>query len=212
MNIFPADIQQYSDAHTSPEPPLLAALRRETYLKLLYPRMVSRPSVGRLLAMISRLVQPKRILEVGTFSGYSSICLAEGLQDDGKVITLEINIELEDMIRRYHEEAGIQDKVDVQFGNALDLIPDIDGMFDLVFIDADKANYPTYFELTLPKLRPGGLLIADNVLWSGKALDPTANDKESVGIRAFNDLVTAHPAVDQLLLPVDDGLMFAQKR
>ena len=210
---FPApNIRQYADLHTSPEPPLLAELRRETHLKVLYPQMLSGHGVGRFLAFISRLVRPSRILEIGTYTGYSAICLAEGLQPGGKMISLERNEELGDFHQRYFAQANLLDKIDVRYGAALETLPSVEGPLDLVFMDADKANYPSYFELVMPKLRPGGLLIADNVLWSGKVLDKQINDKETSGIRAFNQLVSESQETYFQLLPIRDGLMFVQKQ
>lgn len=207
-----SEILAYALAKASSEPALLARLRRETHLKVLYARMISSPLQGRLLAMLSRLARPKRILEVGTFTGFSAICLCEGLQEDGEMITIEKNEELNFIIEPYHQEAGISQQVDVRFGDAKEMIPTVEGTFDLIFLDADKANYTTYYELLIPKLKQGGLLIADNVLWFGKVLNEAYQDKESVGIRAFNDLVSQDERVESLLLPLEDGLMLAWKK
>lgn len=206
------DLLGYVQAHSAPEPPLLARLRRETHLKVLYPRMLSSPVQGRLLALISRLLRPRRILEVGTFTGYSSICLAEGLPADGQLITLEKNPELGFMIHPYLKAAGISEQVDVRFGPALEQLPALSPPFDLAFIDADKGNYRSYYQRIMPLLRPGGLLMADNVLWDGKVADAQYQDKETRGIREFNEAVQADPQAFPLLLPLDDGLMLAMKR
>lgn len=209
---IPSQILAYALNKSSPEPELLKRLRRETHLKVLYARMLSSPFQGRLLAMLSRLIRPKRILEVGTFTGYSTICLAEGLKAEGKLITLEKNIELKYLIEQYLKEACIFDRVELNFGDALESIPQLADSFDLVFLDADKANYLTYYELILPKLHKGSLLIADNVLWYGKVLDENAKDKESRGIRSFNDFVSRDERVSSLLLPIEDGLMLVWKK
>ncbi|WNJ21215.1 O-methyltransferase [Pontibacter sp. G13] len=212
MDFLPPDIDAYVAAHTSPESELLAELNRDTHLKTLYPRMLSGHVQGRILSMISHMIRPKRVLEIGTFTGYSCLCLAEGLPEDGKIISLELNPELEFMIRPRLIEAGIEDQVELVFGDAMTNLESIEGPFDLVFIDADKARYPIYYERVLPKVRTGGFLLVDNVLWSGKITDLSVKDKETTGIRAFNDLVTEDDRVEQVLLPVRDGMMLVRKR
>jgi predicted O-methyltransferase YrrM len=162
--------------------------------------------------MISKLVQPKRILEIGTYTGYSAICLAQGLQKDGLIHTIDVNDELESMIRRYIVKAGLTNKVSLHIGNALNIIPIINETWDLVFIDADKENYLNYYNLVFEKVRSGGLIIADNVLWSGKVLDEKENDSETAAIREFNQHIHEDARVEHLLLPLRDGLMIIRKK
>lgn len=214
MELIPPDLAQYAEAHTSPEPDVLRQLNRETHAKVLSPRMLSGHMQGRMLALISHLVRPARVLEIGTYTGYSAICLAEGLAEGGKVITLDVNEELESMVRDYIGKAGMTGKIDFRTGKAADLIPQLDETFDLVFIDADKASYAGYYDLVFEKVRPGGLIIADNVLWSGKVVQPEAvnKDKELRAILAFNDKVQQDDRVDNVLLPLRDGLMVVRKR
>ena len=177
------------------------------------PRMLSGHLQGRVLSMLSKLVMPKLVVEVGTFTGYSAICLAEGLSASGKLITMEINDELREMAEKYFAEAGHADKIEMQIGDARELIQKIDGPVDLAFIDADKENYPVYWKLLFPKLRSGGLIIADNVFWSGKVFDPKANtDEETKGLIEFTSLTYAEPAAEQVLLPVRDGLLVIRKK
>ncbi|MEL7530749.1 MAG: O-methyltransferase [Bacteroidota bacterium] len=211
MSIISTALQDYITAHSAPEPDLLARLRRETHLKVLYPRMLTSPVQGRFLSLLSRMLRPKHILEIGTFTGYGTLCMSEGLAAGGKITTLDRNPEREFVYKKYWQEAGIWDKVDFQCGPALDLLPELTGPFDLIFIDADKQNYRAYYEAVLPKLRTGGMILTDNVLWYGKVVDPTAQDKESRGIKAFNDFVSNDPRVSCLLLPLGDGIMWIQK-
>lgn len=211
MSIISTALQEYITAHSAPEPELLVRLRRETYLKVLYPRMLTSPVQGRFLALVSRMLQPHHILEIGTFTGYGTLCLSEGLAQKGQITTLDRNPEREFVYKKYWTEAGIWDKVNFKCGPALDLLPALSGPFDLVFIDADKQNYLAYYEAVLPKLRKGGMILTDNVLWFGKVVDPLAQDKESLGIKAFNDFVSQDPRVSCLLLPLGDGIMWIQK-
>lgn len=210
MKYLSEALQVYVARHCPPEPPLLAELRRETHLKILYPQMISSVVQGRWLSMLSKLVSPTRILEIGAFSGYSTLCLAEGLAPNGKVISIEQNPEREALIQKYVEKAGIDQLVELRIGDAAALLPEVSGPFDLVFIDADKANYPLYFELVVPLLRPGGLLVADNVLWHGHVLSER-KDKETVGIKGFNAAVMADDRVEGLLMGVEDGLFLVRK-
>jgi predicted O-methyltransferase YrrM len=212
MNLISSEIEAYMAAHSSPEPEYLARLRRETYLKVLYPRMLSGHLQGRLLAMISRILQPRLILEVGTFTGYACICLAEGLSPDGKIITLEKDPELEIYIRQGLLDAGISDRVELRFGDAASLLPDLPGPFDLVFLDADKQNYPLYYDLLIPRLKPGGMILADNVLWGGLVADETQSSKEIDGIRQFNARVAEDQRVEKLMLPMRDGILMIRKK
>ena len=212
MDFLDPALQAYAERHTSPEPQLLAELNRETNLKVLYPRMLSGHIQGRILSMFSHMIRPRRVLEIGTYTGYSALCFAEGLAPDGKVITIDINAELSDIIQKYVQKAGLEDKIDLRIGDAREIIPAIDDELDLVFIDADKQNYINYFELVLPKLRPGGIVLADNVLWSGRVLDPNENDKETSGLRNFADHISNKENVEHILMPIRDGIMVIRKK
>lgn len=202
----------YALQHSSSESDLLYRLRRETHLRVLYPQMLSNPVQGRFLSWVAKLVQPHHILEIGTFTGYGTLCLAEGLAPGGKVQTLDINAELDYLRRTFWKEAGMEAQIEAIYGPALDLLPQLQGPWDLVFIDADKQNYRAYYEAILPQLRPGGTILADNVLWHGKVVDALAQDKETRGIRDFNAFVQQDERVDCLLLPLFDGIMWIQKR
>ncbi|WP_139925877.1 O-methyltransferase [Hymenobacter sp. DG01] len=213
--MIPDEAQLYADRHTTPESPLLARLNRETHVQLLHARMLSGHAQGRLLSMLSHMVRPRRILELGTFTGYSALCLAEGLAPDGVLHTLEQNPELEDRIRRYLREAGREQQIQLHIGDARQLLPTLAETWDLVFIDADKINNDTYYELVLPRVRPGGFLLIDNVLWGGKVLDSypvKASDKDTHAVRAFNDKVKADERVENVLLPLRDGLLLVRKK
>ncbi|MDX2249710.1 MAG: O-methyltransferase [Bacteroidia bacterium] len=212
MDFLSPDIQQYIEKMSSPEPEALARLNRETHLKVLYPQMLSGHYQGRVLSFLSGMIRPEKILEIGTFTGYSAICLAEGLAPGGKLYTIELNPELEPMIRRGLQLAGVEDRVELNFGPALEIIPRLAGPFDLVFIDADKSNYRNYFEMVLPRLSPHGVILADNVLWSGRIFDPLDKDKETAGIRDFSSFVQQDLRVEQVILPVRDGLMILRKK
>jgi caffeoyl-CoA O-methyltransferase len=208
-------IQTYADRHSEPEPALLYQLWRETHLQLLMPRMATGHWQGRLLSMLSHLIKPRRVLEIGTFTGYATLCLAEGLATGGHVHTIEINPERESRIRRYVAAAGLSAAVTLYIGDARDVLGGLVGeVWDLVFIDADKLNNGRYFELVIEQVRPGGLLIVDNVLWGGKALPDypiKANDHDTRAVRAFNDQVQHDPRVVPLLLPVRDGLLLLRR-
>jgi caffeoyl-CoA O-methyltransferase len=205
-----SQLLDYLQAHTSPEPTLLRHISRETHLQVLMPHMVSGHLQGRLLAMLSQMIQPQRILEIGTFTGYSAVCLAEGLAPGGKLITLEVNPELEDRLRSYFEEAGFSGNIKLHIGKALDLIPQLTDVFDLVFIDADKHNYAAYLDLVLEKVRPGGFIVADNVLWKGKVLEENP-DKDTRNMQDFNRKVQLDPRLENVLIPLRDGLMLMRK-
>ena len=207
--------ETYAALHTAPEPPLLAQLTRETHLQLLMPRMSSGHVQGRLLSMLSHLMRPRRILEIGTFCGYATLCLAEGLAADGVLHTIEIEPEREARIRRYVAAAGISAQVRLHIGAALDVLPSlVDEVWDLVFIDADKRNNDAYFEAVIGQVRPGGLLIVDNVLWGSKVL-PThplkTSDKDTPLVRAFNDKMAQDARVEPVFLPLRDGLLLLRK-
>jgi caffeoyl-CoA O-methyltransferase len=206
-------LEHYAEAHTTPESPLLHRLNRETHIKLRMSNMLSGHLQGAFLRMISQLVKPTCILEIGTFTGYSAICLAEGLQPGGILHTIDNNPEMEDFAMRYIHEAGLENSIKMHIGEALDILPAIAGPFDLVFIDADKDNYLNYFEQVIGKVSPGGLIMADNALWYGKVLDPDAlADKETAGICAFNTYVQTDSRVENILLPLRDGLMMMRKK
>lgn len=209
------ELTLYAEAHTSPESEVLRRLNRETHVQVLAPRMLSGHLQGRLLSMISHMVRPRRVLELGTFTGYSALCLAEGLAPDGELHTVEQNPELEDRIRRYMTEAGLADRIHLHIGQALDLLPSFRETWDLVFIDADKINNDAYYELVLPQVRPGGFILIDNVLWSGKALESyplKPSDKDAHAVRAFNDKVQQDERVENVFLPVRDGILVVRKR
>lgn len=210
MDLIDEKLQAYSEDHTTEESALLDKINRETHLSVLMPRMLSGHLQGRLLSMISKMLRPKCILEIGTYTGYSALCLAEGLAPEGKLITIDINEELEKKVRRYFDEAGCADRIEYHIGDALQLIPKLDGPFDLVFIDADKENYAAYFDLVIDKVATGGIILADNVLWSGKVLNDK-QDKDTRAITAFNNKVHEDPRVENLLLPVRDGIMMMRK-
>ena len=198
--------------HSNAEPELLNRLNRDTHLNVLMPRMLSGHLQGRVLSMLSHMINPKNILEIGTYTGYSALCLAEGLQDDGTIYTIDVNEELETMVRKYIAEAGLEERVDFRIGKALEVIPNIDAEFDMVFIDADKENYANYYDLVFDKVRKGGYIIADNVLWSGKVIDPADKmDHETRALVAYSDKVHADPRVEHVLFPIRDGLMIARK-
>ena len=210
MDIIDQNIQQYAEQHTTAESPLLKQLNRHTHANVMMPRMLSGHLQGRLLAMISQMIKPDNILEIGTYTGYSALCLAEGLKPDGKLITIDVNEELEPLLKKYFADAGVNDRIDLRIGNATSIIPSLDVKFDLVFIDADKENYSRYFDLVIDKLNLNGFILADNVLWSGKVLQPNA-DKDTRAIVEFNKKVQEDPRVENVLLPVRDGIMLIRK-
>ncbi len=213
MEFLPEKLEQYVEDHTSPESEVLEALNRETQAKVLMPRMLSGHLQGRVLSTFSKMIQPKRILEIGTYTGYSALCLAEGLQEGGKLHTIDINEELEDMVLRYIQKAGYSEKIQMHVGDATQIIPALNESWDIVFIDADKENYSNYFDLTIDHLRPGGYIIADNVLWSGKVLEKIdPKDEETQALKDFNEKVLADERVENVLFPVRDGLMVCRKR
>jgi caffeoyl-CoA O-methyltransferase len=212
MEFLDPQLEEFVVKHTEEEPALLQKLNRETYAKVMMPRMLSGHLQGRVLSMLSHMIQPERILEIGTYTGYSALCFAEGLKESGKIITIDINEELESMVRSFIKEAGLEDKVDYRIGNALDIIPELKESFDIVFIDADKENYGRYYEMVIDKVRKGGYIIADNVLWSGKVLlEKEKMDKDTEAIVHFNQKVQDDPRVQNVLFPIRDGLMIARK-
>lgn len=211
MDFLSADILKYAEQHTSPENDLLKTINRNTHADVLMPRMLSGHLQGRLLALFSTMIKPKNILEIGTYTGYSAICLSEGLQPDGKLITIDINEELEDRVREYFRLTNVDSKIDFRIGNAALIIPTLQEKFDMVFIDADKENYNQYFDLVIDRVNLNGFIIADNALWSGKVLDAMP-DKDTRAIVAFNDKIQADKRVENILLPVRDGLMIMRKK
>ncbi len=213
MEFIEEELLRYAEEHTSQENGLLRKVNRQTHLRVLKPRMLSGHLQGRLLAMFSQMIQPKQVLEIGTYTGYSALCLAEGLQPDGTLHTIDKNEELEEMVRGYFAEAGLQQNIKYYIGNALDILPTIRATFDLVFIDADKINNARYYDLVIGNVRKGGYIIADNVLWSGKVLEKYRKklDEDTAALLAFNKKVQDDERVENILLPVRDGLLVARK-
>ncbi len=210
MNFLPVSIADYAEMHTSPESPMLQSLERETHLKMLRPGMLSGKLQGRLLSMFSYMLRPSAILEIGTFTGYSALCLAEGLAENGILDTIEANEEYEPVIRKYIAAAGLENKIRLHIGDALKIIPTLKKTFDLVFIDAGKRDYPQYYDQVFGKVRPGGFIIADNVLWKGKVTEDN-QDVDTAILNGFNKRMLNDPRVENILLPLRDGLMVARK-
>lgn len=202
----------YCIAHTTALDPVFHQLERETQLRTLAPQMMSGPYQGQLLRFISLMVRPQRVLEIGTFTGYSALCLAAGLTPEGQLHTIEANDELGYIIRKYVEMAGYQDQVVLHFGDAARIVPTLDEVFDLVFLDAGKLDYPEHYELALAKMRSGGMLLADNVLWDGKVASGNEKDETARLLRSFNNMVQQDERVENLLLPLRDGLMMVRKK
>lgn len=210
MHLVSQDLENYIEQYSSKEDEVLAELSRETHLKVQMPQMVSGNIQGKMLEMLSRLIQPKRILEIGTFTGYSAICLAKGLQPDGLLYTIDINEELTPMCSRYFEKAGVASKIKHLTGDARKLIPELNETFDLVFIDADKVNYANYYDLVFDKVRSGGFIVADNVLWSGRVIEEK-KDKDTLAIHQYNEKIASDPRVKNFILSLRDGLNIVQK-
>ncbi|MFP4472069.1 MAG: O-methyltransferase [Bacteroidales bacterium] len=206
------DFENYAEAHSTPESDLLYRLYRETNLKTMYPRMMSGQLQGLFLRMVSRMLRPESILEIGTFTGYSTINLAMGLADGGVVHTIDSNVESVEIGKKYFREAGLDDRIVTHIGNAIDIIEKIEGVFDLVFIDADKENYLNYFEMIIDRVRPGGIILADNAFWDGKVFDEKTGDKETQGIIRFNKAIQSDIRVENVLIPLRDGIMMINKR
>lgn len=213
MNIIHPDIEKYAQQNTSPESEVLNRLNRETHAKILRPRMLSGHMQGKLLEMFSCMLQPETIIEIGTYTGYSAICLARGLKPDGKLHTIDHNPELVDFTRRFFDQAGLTQSIEYHIGEAEEILPQIPGPFDLAFIDADKENYLMYYEDILSKLRKGGIILVDNVLWSGKVLSETTakGDPEAEALIKFNSFVQKDSRVENVLLPFRDGLTIIRK-
>jgi caffeoyl-CoA O-methyltransferase len=202
------DLENYIEAHTSPEDELLRELRRQTHLKVLRPRMVSGPIQGHLLTMLCRMIRPLSVLEIGTFTGYSAICMARGMEENAILHTIERDDELESFINIYLNKAGIKNKVNLHIGDALKVLDNLDASFDLAFIDGDKREYPAYYEAVMKKMKPGAYILADNILWNGKVVEPLHhNDDYTRGILRFNEIVKNDARTEQVILPLRDGLM-----
>ena len=212
MNIISESILEYSLENSSEESELLKKLRKETNQKILHPRMLSGKLQGRLLSLISKLIKPKEILEIGTYTGYGTLCLSEGLDPNGTIHTIEINEELIDFQNIYFNQSDKKKQIKQHLGSALSIIEKLKGPFDIVFLDADKSNYINYLKLITPKVKKGGLLITDNVLWNGKILDKTNNgDIDTQTIKKFNSLIKNHESFETILLPIRDGLSLSRK-
>lgn len=211
MHFISEALNQYAVNHTQAEPDLLAKLTRETYQKILQPRMLSGHFQGRLLSMISKIHKPKNILELGTYTGYSALCLAEGLQKDGELHTIDINEELFDFQRKYFDASEYSKQIYQHLGNAVEIIPQLNLKFDLIFLDADKPNYPAYFEMIMEKVNSGALILTDNVLWSGKVIEEVKEDDISTkALLAYNDMIAKDERLESILLPIRDGISLSR--
>ena len=207
MHFISQELEDYIEQHSEKEPDLLAALNKETYQKILLPRMLSGHFQGRVLSMLSKLIRPVNILEIGTFTGYAALCLCEGMQENGQLHTIDIKEELETIQRKYFDKSPWGNQIFQHLGEAMAIIPTLELKFDLVFIDADKENYIHYFELILPKMNKGGIILSDNVLWSGKVLEPLQkNDLSTKVLLEYNELLKNDSRVETVLLPIRDGL------
>mgnify|MGYP000003963193 FL=1 len=211
MNFLPEKIDEYVVNNSQKEPQILQELTKETWQRVLNPRMLSGAFQGRILSMISKIINPKDILEIGTYTGYSAICIAEGISNEATIDTIDKNEELEDIQNRYFKKSGFRDQIKQHIGNALEIIPTLDKKFDLVFIDADKSNYCNYFNLVIGKMKKGGIILSDNVLWSGKVVEKL--DKKDIDTKAlleYNRLLNSDPRVETVLLPIRDGLSISR--
>ena len=213
MEFLDSEIEQYALEHSEEESTLLYELNRQTHLNILQPRMLSGHLQGRILSMLSQSIQPKTILEIGTYTGYSALCMAEGLQNDGVLYTVDINKELASFTQKFFNKSSYKNQIKMMVGNALEIIPELNFKWDLVFIDADKENYSNYFNLVIEDVNKGGMIIADNVLWSGKVTRPTSeNDIETKALKTFNEKVHSDSRVNNVLMPVRDGMMIMIKK
>jgi predicted O-methyltransferase YrrM len=211
MHFIPQELDDYVVAHSQQEPELLQKLTRETYQKILQPRMLSGAFQGRILSMISKLINPKNILEIGTYTGYSALCLAEGMKPNGELHTIDINEELVDFQRKYFDQSDYGKQIHQHLGQATAIIPTLKTSFDLVFIDADKPNYVNYFHTIISKMNPGGIILSDNVLWSGKVLEPLKpNDESTRVLLEYNALLSEDSRIETVLLPIRDGLTISR--
>lgn len=211
MSTKEQDLEAYLSANSKPESQVLYELARYTNLNTFNPRMVSGHIQGKLFEMIVHMVNPKRVLEIGTFTGYSAICIASALSDSAMLDTIEVNDELEDTARTFFVKSGLSSKINLHIGSALEIVPTLPYAYQLAYIDGDKREYPNYLNLVLPKIEPGGFIIADNVLWNGKVTDKSCNDLHTKAINEFNQMITADTRVDNVLLPIRDGLMLIRK-
>lgn len=213
MELISEAINQYCEVHTTKESEALQKLNRYTNANVLQPRMMSGHLQGRFLSMMSHMIKPQQILEIGTYTGYSAICLAEGLSENGKLVTIDVNAELEQVVRSHITLAGMENKIQFIIGDAYQVIRTLPQTFDLVFIDADKPSYSKYFDLVIDRIKPGGFIIADNVLWSEKVLNPhdLSKDKDTQALDSFNKKIQADPRVENMMLPLRDGLMLIRK-
>lgn len=211
MHFLSPSLENYIAENSQPEPPLLTELTRETHLKVVRPRMITGHYQGRVLSLLSKLIAPKTILEIGTYTGYSAICLAEGLAENGKIHTIDINEELFDLQRRYFDQSGFGRQIIQHVGDALDIIPTLEMTFDLVFIDAEKTQYDGYFEAVMNKCHSGSIILSDNVLWSGKVVEPLAkNDRATEALLEYNKKLANDIRVETVLLPIRDGLTLSR--
>ncbi|WP_041990020.1 O-methyltransferase [Capnocytophaga cynodegmi] len=211
MHFLPQKIENYATQHSEEEPKLLQELSRRTHLNVLQPRMLSGHFQGRVLSLLSKMIQPKTILEIGTYTGYATLCLAEGLQKEGILHTIDIKEELQDLQREFFDKSGKGNQIIQHLGQAIDIIPKLDTNFDLVFIDADKQNYANYFDLVINKMNSGGIILSDNVLWSGKVVEEIkSNDKQTKALLAYNQKLKEDSRVETILLPIRDGLTISR--
>jgi len=212
MEFISEELASYVEQHSNAESELLSKINRETHLEVLRPRMLSGPLQGRVLSILAKMISPKNVLEIGTYTGYSALCLAEGLQKDGKLTTIDKNEELEDRVRGYFSESEFKEQIEFKLGDALDLIPKLLLSFDLIFMDADKINYLNYYNLVIDKIESGSFIIADNVLWSGKVVEPESqHDADTKALIKFNKVVQNDERVENVLFPIRDGLMIIRK-
>lgn len=213
MEFISQELDDYVCAHTEKEPELLYELNRRTHLEVLQPRMLSGQFQGRVLSMLSHMIRPKNILEIGTYTGYSALCLAEGLQDGGKMVTIDKNEELEDLILEFFDRAGLSETIDFRVGNAMEIVPTLETEFDLVFIDADKRNYGNYYDMIIDRMPSGGYILLDNVLWSGKVIEEVdPKDVDTIELIALNKRLQEDDRVQNVLLPIRDGLTTLRKK
>lgn len=211
MNFLPGKIDEYVVDNSQKEPQILQELTKETWQRVLNPRMLSGAFQGRILSMISKIINPKDILEIGTYTGYSAICIAEGISNEATIDTIDKNEELEDIQNKYFKKSGFRDQIKQHIGNAVEIIPTLDKKFDLVFIDADKSNYCNYFNLVIGKMKKGGIILSDNVLWSGKVVEKLdKKDTDTKALLEYNRLLNSDPRVETVLLPIRDGLSISR--
>jgi caffeoyl-CoA O-methyltransferase len=212
MDFIPNAISHYCEDHSQSESDLLKKLNRETHLKVMQPRMLSGHLQGRILSMVSKMIRPKSILEIGTYTGYSALCLAEGLADNGILHTIDNNPERDNLVKRYIREAGFEERIIPHIGDASRIIPELIGQFELVFIDADKCNYSLYYDLVIDRIPSGGIILSDNVLWSGKVVEPVnPKDSDTIALLEFNRKLHHDPRIEVVVLPIRDGLSLARK-